>query len=543
MYPNLSLPLQMTCTYRARYAPTGPPRLTAAGSPDTPDLLYFATEDPLCYYKAFQYVSIQDDELGPGLRGAFIHVPEAAASCHSYSTPYATVLAPLRGDWFDAAMRYRAWAVRQPWCSRGPLRTRADQPDWIKAVPVWYLASDLGDEHVKALSDNADFLGLPIAAHWYDWHHNPFDSRVPDYFPPRRGDGQFHRDIAEWRRRGIFPVPYIQGLGWDLLGESYAAEGAAAGVCLAEDGTPPYTVYCKGTPDECHMASMCLASSFWQDKLAAIVGKLADYGVAGVYLDSIGCGAQACYAPDHGHPPGPGGHYWSDAVRELLARLHRIEDPDGERLVFTTEGFTECGLDSFDAYLPHLHHPRPDEPCVYDAVYHDYTSFHGCFTGWRYAPDGTLSRAAATCFALGRPLGWFYHGFHNDAYLTPEARPEMDFLRELAHARVALADFLALGAMLPPPSVIEEGDDPRGSVLASAWRAGDEVLVVAVNHADEAVSFRVGLERLGPGATLEPFWPRDDPQPGVLSTGGLSGALRLGPRALRAWRGPARAAR
>jgi hypothetical protein len=214
-------------------------------------------------------------------------------------------------------------------------------------------------------------------------------------------------------------------------------------------------------------------------------------------------------------------------VRRLLDQLKTVRARSGERMIFTTEAFTETGIGGFDAFLPHLHHPRPDEGAVYDAIYHDYVSFYGCYTGGEYQPDGTLSQAAAECFALGRPLGWFYHGFHNDRYLTPEARPEMDFVRELCRARIKLSGFLATGRMLAPPGVEMVGGDP--TVLASAWEDGGGKLVVAVNYSDRPARYRLDLSRLPGAARLRPVWPTSS------GSAPVGRELALGPRSLAAW--------
>ncbi len=518
IYPQLSMPVQMTCLYRRGGGPSA-------------DLLYMAAADPQGNYKAFQYVTSRGPHQEARLRAGFLHVPEGPGTATTYTTPYATVLAPLTGDWFDAAMHYRAWAIHQPWCAKGPLKTRRDMPDWIKDVPIWYLASDMADEHVEALAKNADFLGVPVAAHWYDWHHNPFDTRMPDYFPPLRGEEAFRRHIDLWHEHHIRSVPYIQGVLWDELTDSWKAEDAARWAIVGQDGKVGYWTSFAGDPKkEGHCASMCVATDFWRGKLLQIVTRLASYGVDGVYLDSIGCGAGVCYAANHGHPAGPGGPHWAEGVRKLLNQLKTVRAKSGERMIFTTEGFTETGIGSFDAFLPDLHHPRPDEGAIYDAVYHDYVSFYGCYAGGEYQPDGTLSQAAAECFALGRPLGWFYHGFHNDRYLTAEARPEMDFVRELCRARVKLSAFLATGTMLAPPRVEVIDGDP--TVLASAWTDGQARLVVAVNYADRRAQYRLDLSRLG-SARLKPVWPSGE---GTAPVPGRD--LTLAPRTIVAWSSP-----
>jgi hypothetical protein len=218
-----------------------------------------------------------------------------------------------------------------------------------------------------------------------------------------------------------------------------------------------------------------------------------------------------------------------------MSRLRAILNSKGQPLAFTTECFTECGIDVFDSYLPDLHHPRPEEGCLYDAVYHEYTSFHGCYAGWEYKPDGLLPKLAAICFALGRPIGWFYHGFHNDRLMAPDARTEMSFVAQLCKARIALKQFLAFGAMLPPPAVTILNPDPNASespVISSAWRSRKQVLVIAVNYSDKPAVFRLNVSRLGGHLVSKPVWCAGDA--GACNP---NGSVRIGARGVIAWSG------
>jgi hypothetical protein len=48
------------------------------------------------------------------------------------------VIGSFLGDWWDAAMVYRAWVLPSAeWTQAGPLRNRADMPEWLVNLPVW----------------------------------------------------------------------------------------------------------------------------------------------------------------------------------------------------------------------------------------------------------------------------------------------------------------------------------------------------------------------------------------------------------------------
>lgn len=65
---------------------------------------------------------------------------------------------------------------------------------------------------------------------------------------------------------------------------------------------------------------MCPATSYWQGKIADVVGTLVNsYGVDGVYIDQIGAAQpRLCWDPSHGHPLGGGAH-WVAGYKSLLA--------------------------------------------------------------------------------------------------------------------------------------------------------------------------------------------------------------------------------
>jgi hypothetical protein len=133
-------------------APVGYGVGTQAGSPGPTQMgcivnrldeegLYWATHDPAVSQKHFYYVNNKTKAgMSNGIVEASIgHVypvplvqaqqgqePQPALD---FSLDYPVVLTTFRGDWWDAAQLYRAWALRQPWV---PAKETPGNESWLK---------------------------------------------------------------------------------------------------------------------------------------------------------------------------------------------------------------------------------------------------------------------------------------------------------------------------------------------------------------------------------------------------------------------------
>ena len=106
----------------------------------------------------------------------------ASASAPSFTVPWPVVLAgiPAGGDWYDAAMIYRAWAVSHAvWTADGPRRLPAWYRDVQTFVNSHWQQLDIfnvtgGEPAVvrRRVGNLTARLGLApgqLALHWYEW--------------------------------------------------------------------------------------------------------------------------------------------------------------------------------------------------------------------------------------------------------------------------------------------------------------------------------------------------------------------------------------
>jgi hypothetical protein len=428
--------------------------------------LYLAAYDPGCFYKEFLY------EVGMNYR--MRNFPEEMGlPGKDFTLPYKAVVGVFEGDWVDAAKIYREWATEQRWCSKGNLSERKDIPSWFKEISVWFVGGP--SENMIKLRE---FLDVPVAFHWYNWHQIPFDKFYPDYFPPKEG---FEDKVQELHKARIKVMPYINARLWDTASKSWQSENPE-----------PYTTknselekYIEHWANQNHSV-MCPYTEFWQRKVSEIVRRLVgEYKVDGVYLDQIASMLPVlCFDESHAHPVG-GGNYWVEGYRRLVERAREEAREINPDAILTTEDHAEPFLDVFDGLLTcNSVFIAPELIPLFNLVYSGYMITFGRYDGKAFAMKN------AQMFLWGTQLGWF--GADVLSVNSPEAR----YLRELAHAFSAARRFLLFGEMLRPPEI--EGDNPKLSALwregqrpvempavgCTAWRAPDGSLALAITNCD-----------------------------------------------------------
>lgn len=157
-----------------------------------------------------------------------------------YEPAFPIVFAPFEGDWYDAAIIYKTWAIPNAvWLKQGKMADRTDIPNWIYNITTWvnshWQNNDIfnitGGDPTVVLSNIMNIverLGLEkdaLALHWYEWDTLGyilnskyedcvdevtcgFDTHYPEYFPVREG---FHATLKKIQELGVKVAPYING--------------------------------------------------------------------------------------------------------------------------------------------------------------------------------------------------------------------------------------------------------------------------------------------------------------------------------------------
>ena len=460
----------------------------------------------------------------------------------AFALPYAVVLAPFSGDWYDASLIYRGWALAEAaWTRKGPLAARGDVPAWLLATPLWLLSlSHAPDDApatvaatMRAFQSRALANASSFGLHWYRWNTQLFDVDYPVYTArPGFGDA-----VASLRRNAtgaggpppIYSVPYVNGRLFDMALPGWkdgGADGAARRAACHAPGWAPYEEVYSTSIVNRTFAVMDPSSTFWQNTFASIAeGLRANVSaLAGLYLDQISSYyPQTCFGQHNESDP----FAWAEGERKLLRAAQGSDDD----FVVISESNADVYLDSTVNLALYGFLRTCNFVPAFQAVFSGYTVNVGTM-GWPSDFAGPLLEPAlrsvrgilALQLTYGHVLGWFDVGPHGDTakYLQRSA-PDLAFFRALVafRARDRIRDYLVLGRMLrpvapapapapavPTRSVCVSGFEGRccdvSAVLASAWEAPDgSVAVAIVNFDTVAHAFAARVAETGASVKLD----------------------------------------
>ena len=304
--------------------------------------LYVAAEDPDARIKSFVMEGEQN-----------IHF-ETPVELGAEGPRYAVTVAPLNGDWWEAAKRYRSFALAQKWCAYGPIKDIPSYPRRLCEIPLWINIHGHPDSASNVLERaKRAFPDFTTGLHWHLWQHSGHDVNYPEYFPAQPGTKEC---IAFCESLGQEPMPYTNGRLWTadssgfLMAEPHSIRRADGGHYIEKYApwTPRFAVMCPSRPE-------------WHRVLRGFTGRILDgLGARSLFIDQIGAAEGcACYNPSHGHPVG-GGAWWYDGYAAALAPIRAAYNAKGAFI--TTEGAGEAYIGMVDGYLQVVARTPEDVP-------------------------------------------------------------------------------------------------------------------------------------------------------------------------------------
>ena len=386
--------------------------------------LYFAAHDGEARIK---YLEV-DKELGVSF---LTPVENGGLAQRAAEGPrYETTIAAFKGDWWEAARLYRAWALTTKWAAKGPIVSRTDYPKRMAEIPLWLNIHGLPAEVSNVMTRaRAVFPNFDCGIHWHVWQHSKHDINYPEYFPEQEGTGPC---LAYLKSIGEEALPYTNGRLWSTNLVSYPY--ALPYVCKKSDGSPYVERYGKVTPP---MSPMCPYTAQWDATVNDFSSRILALGAKSIFLDQIGaCAGLPCYDASHGHPVG-GGTWHFEGYQRILAKVHALYSSQGAFV--TTEGSGEEWMNVVDGYLC-VTQRQPDDVPFFHAVYNGYTTY---FCSPENQDDDLVSfRAAQTRELLwGEALGWYHP-------LILDQPDKCALLRRLGEFRQANLDFFAYGTLV-----------------------------------------------------------------------------------------------
>jgi len=524
---------------RGRYPSGGWPMQFMSLNKGT-NAVYFASMDPAARGKDF-VADPGEEEL------MMTHYPENMGIAGSdYPDYYPVAFGVYQGSWLEAALCYRPWALKQKWSQAGPVSQRSDIAPIVKKVGLWARDSWVwngaeGTPHEMNMPflEAQKRMGVPMAIHWYNWHHMTFDNQYPYFLPPKPG---FKERVKELVDNGLLIMPYINGTSADMNIPNF--DEFAPHAIVDEAGGFKQHFYWDGAG---RLLSMCPDQEFWQDKISVLVDSLLGfYGVNGVYIDQISAMShELCFNKDHGHPIG-GGRYWADGNRTLLRKVHNVSHRKGRQFVITSEGADEIFFDLLDANLTWAEPTDWEIPMMF-VVYSGYTVFFGSRCDYTRS-DRFFNFAQGQAFIDGRQNGWMSFGL-----FQPEHAEKADYFRQCGQYRVANGKFLTFGRLWGPvepvndvPTFTEDGfgwgTKHVGTVPcaeARLWQAEDGSLgIFFANYVNEEVPFSYSIDPAQYGLKEGSYRLTEITPEGSYPINTVSGTIErtevLGPRKLKA---------
>lgn len=408
----------------------------------------------------------------------------------------------IKGDWYDATMRYAEFVKTADWLPDVGDYGRPETEDYFKELPFWIMdfmpnIKEQGDNmpenlRYKVTVDKDSWwrdalrlketLGVPLGYHVYNWHKNAFNIDYPHFLPAK---DDFKAGLRRLQEAGIYVAPYINASSWDSRDNapSSAAGFRELGVkCAAKDkdGKIVGKVYPQVKPngERTNLIAVCPATPAWQRIISELSARIFDeLDVDGIYYDqSAALMAIPCTDRTHPHTPGNSGA-WVDGVRHMMQRV-RAEMPEGKFL------FTECNsepyINAFDGFLT-WHWGEDGEVPAFPAIYSKYITMVGRVIKGNKKQDKFLSRyTLAASFVMGQQLGWCNLDIQDD----PEVFP---FLQRLVQLRYRQRALFVTGTMLRPPLVKSNLADHKTfghiwtkndifmpAVVAGGWQSAEE---------------------------------------------------------------------
>ncbi len=499
---------------------------------------YFATRDA---GKAMKWYNFYKDISSGLLTASFMHQAPHVAPGLSFAPDYPVEISALfEGTWYEAAERYKAWAIRQPWTEQGPLSERAERPKWLhEDIGICTFGINAAHDRSEWLDAFHHAAGTPVfhilGPNWarsgQDYMGTLPGGAVSDWVPGRFSQA----NLETIRRNGDRWAPFE----FDLL-------------CSNSGSRPEPVLQCrqvlpagKYSFDRYTFPFMCPATPFWHDLHVARDARIvAEHDPDAIYYDiSLNNVLMACRSRHHPHHPG-GGQEIADAYARMLAdtkaEMARVA---GRPVPMGTEMVAELVIPFVDFYQARaeaspassfeadfwrkwLIEGKVEKIPLFAYVYHEYGPLR--MDGW-----GKLSLELGDIFywiasrvvlwgglfelnyefspleVLGGhpddPAEHYYPFDRRDYGIDPE---KLAFLAEVAHTRTGWArDYLAYGTMRRPPALNvapvtlsyflyncgkglphyeERGTITVPGVICSAWSYGREkaAILMANLHAD-----------------------------------------------------------
>ena len=351
------------------------------------------------------------------------------------------VLEVYDGRWFEAGQIYKRFVRTAPWWIEEI--PRKNSPEWFMKNPFWLGNFDFFNEPgvVSVFQQAREFFGVtfPVVTGLLTspngtWHYGPDFIIKPGYLKHKKEINAAGVRIGTYYNCRLF----YAGEDADKLFD-YTKTGEPNAV-KDEYGRQRFEYY--GEKD----TVMCPASPEWQQRLYRNISNIASQGVEVIYHDQLPCSTPyACSADNHGHAVVDPkawlvkGH-WQTYGR-VMTEL-RKQYPD---VAHTGEDASEPFLNCIDGFMV-WRFGRPGHVPLFQSVFAPRIQFlgRGCDVNGVPGTYESFFPKYGEQLVFNEQIGLP----HMDTIRYPS--PRRNYLKKLAHLRLASVDFFIASEMMAP---------------------------------------------------------------------------------------------
>lgn len=269
-----------------------------------------------------------------------------------FDMDYKFNISVMKGDWYDAAKRYRKWCIENndPAFAKGPTKDRKDIPEWLKYNVGWtrWHGDTYSFDYKKGLESvikTKEFLDVPMACHIYGWSKYQYDTHYPNWLP---AEDDMENCIDRMHKAGLKVMPYTNGHLVDVNLSPYYKEYGDVLLAKDEKGNAYTEPWSKEFGAENTIG--CITSPYKDVLMKEWTDIIKKYDFDAFYIDQVGgAGQKLCFNPKHSHSMGGGNHYvknYSSFLEELKKEFYKIK---GKNIPLCTEDMNE--VMPFDMFL------------------------------------------------------------------------------------------------------------------------------------------------------------------------------------------------
>ena len=475
---------------------------------------YFGTFDPLMYAKRYQITATESSRIN----FAVLNVPDNMKKIpQKWAMPYPACFKTFKGDWFDGCMIYRDWALKQPWCSQGPLISRKSVPQWFKEsdmisnIPVPRMKDSLANTQ-RMVKDISKFN---ITAQTFYWglDNTHFDTLTPDRFPLTELDNKF---LDFTKKNNIKTIAYLQATAWSDISKKFLADPVKAEKNLVRNYYGQ-SIYWNLKKKQFGRHRIAFPGEYWSTTIGDVIEQMAKAGFNGAYMDSGNHAGHYLNFTEANPKESGGGIGYIHGAQKFLTALRERARKINPEFVFTSESFWEGNIAHLDAFWvinnnsACLDKERVILIPMVQAVYHDYTIMYGLWESrWDIDYDRALSWAAKTALTLAWGVkpgavtpNLFYTADNGDLGL--------EIVLKNMEAYSKSRNFLTYGKMLRPPFIKNckkvnirwcKGYSKKfqpltlNSIITTAWHSPDgETALFFYNLTEQPQKFETELDK------------------------------------------------